>query len=285
MANQYQQMRLTLGSFLGGALFGLGCSGSQSTKDSPADRGEHVSTAGIAGTRQQTIERLLDSLGLDFEGSLVAADSLETVSARDRSSDGRKLVSLVFRGRSARALLEQPVPVNAGYPSAEWIRIGTPGAVMLSISFRNTLEGYIATSISHLVGDSLVEVFRDSNAGECIPAMLRDIDGDGGPELIVYSETGTLGDCGHECYDAIREQFGLEFGWPEPRWWSGTDWRANALPANQYWEGLAKSLLAVRGGLTAGSMPACVPIAEDVLSLADLWRAKAAQLAGSASAP
>jgi hypothetical protein len=98
-------------------------------------------------------------------------------------------------------------------------------------------------------------LFTDE-AAICTPAVLRDLDGDGIPELIAVREDPSGGDCFSPCQDkeAVREGLGVEPAWVEVYRWRDGEWNPAAREFPGFYRNLANdygrviSWLAGRGG-------------------------------------
>lgn len=88
---------------------------------------------------------------------------------------------------------------------AEWIVLPS-GERIVSYMHQFPTAGLVGTIIRRVEGDSLRPVFLEP--GEvCRPSRVRDVDGDGVPEIEAYSESLAGTDCTHRCSFELEERF------------------------------------------------------------------------------
>ena len=162
-----------------------------------------------------------------FRIDSVVAESGPYVAAlvRRHSDQALHLVAL-RRDPSSVTLLHDPEPMMEGYPPhrVDWLRLDDSGTVALLYTHDLPVEGVIGTVVYSVVSDSLARTFR-SEPNECKPADVRDLDGDGHPELVIYTQDPSGGQCGSECHLELGERFGIGPQWAAVHRWTGTRWQ------------------------------------------------------------
>lgn len=224
-----------------------------------------------SGSSEERVGLALQGLALTYERTLATIDSLVTVSARGSDPSTRVVVTVMLGARGAQVLASRFVPVDAGFPEASWLVVGNTRSRMLSITFRDDVNGYIGTSISMIALAELREIFRDDAPGVCTPASLLDVDNDSIPELLSYEAIGSVPDCAHECYDDVFSQFRIELAWPVLRWWDGREWRERSNAAQSFWVKMRDEFSQLRSEILVGKVIGCTAVATDLLPLLDLW--------------
>ena len=74
-----------------------------------------------------------------------------------------------------------------------------------------------------LAGDSLVRAFSDAT-NTCRAAEQRDVNGDREPELIVFVDDPSGGNCVSECHGELSERFDIEPAWARVYSWHDGRW-------------------------------------------------------------
>lgn len=134
---------------------------------------------------------------------------------------------VIARAGPKAALVGKPLPLGSFLPQdIQWVQL--PESVLLfEVAYDNPSEGMVGTALYRLDADSLHEVFTDGSDA-CAPASLRDLNADGIPELVVYSEDPSHGDCGEGCLVTVRDTFDVIAGWVQVR-----RWRSGAFVADE----------------------------------------------------
>ncbi len=94
----------------------------------------------------------------------------------------------------------------------------------LIVSFNNPIEGAIGTFIYGDTAQGRLWKLYHNGKDSCAPAELRDMDGDGEPELISYHDDPSEGDCDSDCHLAISERFHSPPNWIQVDRWNGRQW-------------------------------------------------------------
>jgi hypothetical protein len=125
---------------------------------------------------------------------------------------------VVARTGHDAAVIGKPLALGQFLPSAvRWVQL-PDSILLLQVAFDNVVEGMVGTTLYRIHGDSVLKVFADGRDA-CAPASLRDLNGDGVPELLVRSEDPSHGDCGEQCEMTITESFKVTPGWVQVRQW------------------------------------------------------------------
>jgi len=173
--------------------------------------------------------------------------------ARAAGDSRRALFNLRVCGDSI-VLLNKAVDVGDYAPTlVNWVTLRDSTVDGLLITYDTPLEGDVGTLVYSLHDSDLSLVFTDAD-GTCKPAELRDLNGDGHPELLVYSEDLAKGDCTNLCHITLRDRFDMVPAWVEVRRWTGKQW----VPATDgeyraFYRGLAETYSQMASWLTTGS--------------------------------
>ena len=207
----------------------LACGPAHTRNGSPPDESESR-TAAAADT---SVVALLRSRGFRLDSVVAERGPYVAVLARRDADSSLHLVAL-RRTRASPTVLGRPDPMMEGYPpeSVRWLSLGGSETDALLYTHNIPSEGVIGTVVYTLLPDTMVLTF-EPGADECRPGEVRDVDGDGRPELLAFTEDPSRGYCGSECHIEITEVFGAGPHWVDVYRWNGTGWiRENrAFPA------------------------------------------------------
>lgn len=159
--------------------------------------------------------------------------ALEAVAAQDRkycaviaqpTAGGlREIVGLILAADSF-ALIEGPVEIGDFTPaSVRWVELGGDSIDALVITFDDPIEGSVGSVVYHVSDGTLIRTYADG-IDSCRPGDLRDLDGDGRPELITHVEDPSGGDCGDECHLELWERFETAPAWVRVYRWKDSEW-------------------------------------------------------------
>lgn len=182
----------------------------------PADPSGAVTRADTAG-----LGAALGPAGLSAVSALGRSGPHLAVTARH--ADGRLHVAALRRTDGGYVLLgADPLMENVPPQRVAWPSLS--GVPAFAYTHDLPTEGVVSTLVYQVTGDSLHRVYGDPGA-VCRPAELRDLDGDGTPELVTYPEEASGGDCSSECHLALRERFGMGPHWTSALRWNGRVWQ------------------------------------------------------------
>jgi hypothetical protein len=168
------------------------------------------------------IARYLGRRGLALADIVAHRDEYYAVIGQRGADSARYLVALELV-RDSVTLLREPDNVGTYDPTdVRWVSLGDSVVDGLLVSYDIPLEGVVGTTIFALARGRLMRVFHDDKL-VCKPAELRDLDGDGRPELLAY-----VGDpaenCGDLCHTDLRDRFDMVPAWVAVLRWTGTAW-------------------------------------------------------------
>jgi hypothetical protein len=176
-----------------------------------------------------------------------------SVMSRAAGHSRRALFNLRVCGDSI-VLLNKADDVGDYAPTlVSWVTVRDSTVDGLLITYDTPIEGDVGTVIYSLHDSDLSLVFTDAQ-GVCKPAELRDLNGDGQPELLVYSGDLSKGDCTNLCHITLRDRFDMVPAWVEVRRWTGKDWvRATDGEYRAFYRRLAETYSQMADWLTTGS--------------------------------
>lgn len=146
-------------------------------------------------------------------GVLGRAEGFVITAASARRAEERAL--FIFRRDNDTAVHvgTLPHPLEAPPPNRFQV-VGPPRRwESVLIAYEYPTEGIVGASLLRISETSLQERFRD-RAEACRAADVRDIDGDGKPELIEYVSAIDEGDCSTTCSLLLRDDLKVEPSWP-----------------------------------------------------------------------
>ena len=231
-------------------------------------------SASVVGRLRATTPKLASGTTRDQSDSLRVVQYLSRVNCSARAilegDLGRYAIVTHASATCASELLvvrvvrDSVVPLQAGRqivgggPTVmRWIPLRGLAGRALVTSFDNQTENVIGTVIFGDTGTGLSTIYADSGTA-CAPAEMRDLDGDGEPELISYREDPSGGDCGEPCHIAIRERFRMAPAWVRIDSWDGKRWVPAERRHRAFYARLSRTYEAMDRWLTSGpSATAC----------------------------
>jgi hypothetical protein len=123
------------------------------------------------------------------------------------------------------SILQRTRDIGGSEPNhIQWIHFHGLRGDALVLSFDSPVEGSVGTVMYGDTGDGSLSRIYTEEATTCAPAELRDLDGDGEPELISYQEDPSAGDCDSPCHIAIKKHLNMIPAWLRVKRWDGKGW-------------------------------------------------------------
>lgn len=192
--------------------------------------------ARASGQDSAAIERYLARRKYRLDKVAARREGYYAVIATEVDGQARFLLPLRVQGDSV-APLHEPMPIEEYDPQhVEWQALQSSTVDALLITDDLPAEGWVGTSMYRL--DSKLSLAYTDEDYTCRPAEMRDVDGDGKPELISYVEDPSQGDCVSECHIDLEDQFDLEPAWVRIHRWTGRQWE----PAERQFPSFYRSL-------------------------------------------
>ena len=141
------------------------------------------------------------------------------------------------------ASLQPPSALSVSEPDTMyWKGLRGLTGPALVISYDNTLENIVGTSVYGDTGGGFVPLFSDPQ-GTCAPAELRGGDGDG--ELISWHEDPSNGYCSSPCHQDVLNHFNMPPAWAQVDDWNGRRWVLSTQHHRAFYASLARTYRAM----------------------------------------
>jgi hypothetical protein len=226
------------------------------------------------------VVRFLDRQGYALRMIMAAKDGYyAAVAMRDSST-----AFLVLIGSNGDSLLfledPQELTYRYGPDEVEWLTLQGNQVDAVRITFDNSVEGLIGTTVDGISKNRLVPIYRDGSDG-CKAAELVDVDGDGTLELLSYHEDPSKPYCGDSCEFELRERFGMPAGWVRVDKWDGGRWTPAESEYPQFYRELADRYRRMIDWLREqhGEYPCGMVFWTRDLTVYEAWAARASELA------
>lgn len=170
------------------------------------------------------LRRFLSERGYHLD-SIAAERGPYIAALAQNERDGKLYLFPLRQTEGSFILLGGPDEMMEGYrpQRVEWLSLNNGPVDAFMYTHDIIGEGVIGTAIYAVRQDSLW-LLHQPKGYECRPAVLRDVDGDGRPELLEFTEDPSRGDCGSLCHFALDGKFGMGPHWVTIYRWTGERW-------------------------------------------------------------
>lgn len=171
------------------------------------------------------VRAFLERHGFLLDSALAVDETDVAVLARKRGVPDTFYVAAVrVRGNSAAFLVApEQLELPSALPEVKWGRLTPTPTKVLMYRYDAAVEG-LADAKIHVIRDGRVVSTTTDSDVVCVPAELRDVNGDGIVELVSYPEDPLQRNCANQCQSMLWREFEIEPAWVRVRAWEGDHW-------------------------------------------------------------